>query len=144
MKHQRSAFHSVKPSDMLAELQGRLPIRVELKALNRKDLYRILTEPRNNMIAQQQALMKTEGIELKFEDEAVKELADIAFDVNRSSDNIGARRLHTVIEKVMEELSFSAPERAEKGEKEVTVTPGEVKKLLGALTTKADLSKFIL
>ncbi|KAH9541675.1 hypothetical protein CY35_14G077500 [Sphagnum magellanicum] len=105
------AFHSCKPSDMLAELQGRLPIRVELKGLTQEDLYRILTEPEMNMIKQQQLLMKTEGIELIFTDEAIEELAGVAAEVNRSVENIGARRLHAVIERVVEEISFHAPER---------------------------------
>ena len=98
------AFHSCKPSDMLAELQGRLPIRVELKGLTKHDLYRILTEPAHNMIRQQQALMATEGIDLVFTDAAVHEIASVAHEVNRTVDNIGARRLHTVLERIVEDV----------------------------------------
>ncbi|CAM6098821.1 unnamed protein product [Calypogeia fissa] len=135
------AFHSCKPSDMLAELQGRLPIRVELKALTREDLYRILTEPETSMIKQQQLLMKTEDIDLVFTDEAIDELASVAAEVNRYLDNIGARRLHTVIERVVEEISFHAPERA--GQKYV-IDKEKVRKSMGDLLTKTDLSKFVL
>jgi len=106
------AFHSVKPSDLLAELQGRLPIRVNLKPLTQGDFYRILTEPENNLIKQQQLLMRTEGVEVEFADEAIRELARVAFDVNSTVENIGARRLHTIIERVMEEVSFTASTKA--------------------------------
>ncbi|EFJ33139.1 hypothetical protein SELMODRAFT_439468 [Selaginella moellendorffii] len=135
------AFHSCKPSDMLAELQGRLPIRVELKALQREDLYRILTEPEINMLKQQQLLLETEGVELIFTEDAVRELANVAAEVNRSLDNIGARRLHTVIERVVEDISFSAPERA--GEK-LIIDKEKVRKSVGDLLNKMDLSKFVL
>lgn len=135
------AFHSCKPSDMLAELQGRLPIRVELKGLNKEDLYRILTEPETNMIRQQQCLMRTEDIDLVFEDDAIHEIASMAFEVNRSLDNIGARRLHTILERVVEDVSFNAPERA--GQKIVISAQG-VKDAVGSLLKSTDVSKFIL
>lgn len=135
------AFHSCKPSDMLAELQGRLPIRVELKGLGREDLYRILTEPETNMIRQQQLLMKTEDIHLVFTDEAIEELAAVAAEVNRSVDNIGARRLHTVIERVVEEISFHAPERAGQT---YTIDKEKVQSAVGDLLRKSDLSRFVL
>ncbi|GLC73689.1 hypothetical protein PLESTF_001408600 [Pleodorina starrii] len=104
------AFHSVKPSDLMAELQGRLPIRVELKPLTRHDFYRILTEPEYNLIKQQQVLLAAEGVDLEFTPEALSELTRVAEEVNRTLDNIGARRLHAVLERVVEEVSFSAPE----------------------------------
>ncbi|CAM6006870.1 unnamed protein product [Sphagnum balticum] len=135
------AFHSCKPSDMLAELQGRLPIRVELKGLTREDLYRILTEPETNMIKQQQLLMKTEDIDLVFTSEAIHELAAVAAEVNRSVDNIGARRLHTVLERVVEDISFHAPERA--GDT-YTVDKERVRQSVGDLLHKTDLSRFVL
>eukprot|EP00300_Choanocystis_sp_HF-7_P021341 c20767_g3_i7.p1 GENE.c20767_g3_i7~~c20767_g3_i7.p1 ORF type:complete len:265 (-),score=81.40 c20767_g3_i7:45-839(-) len=106
------AFHSCKPSDLLAELQGRLPIRVELTALTRKDLLRILTEPRHNLIAQQIALMRTEHLQVEFTPEALEQIAGVAYEMNEEVENIGARRLHTILERVMEELSFNAPEMA--------------------------------
>ncbi|BBN15108.1 ATP-dependent HslUV protease ATP-binding subunit HslU [Marchantia polymorpha subsp. ruderalis] len=135
------AFHSCKPSDMLAELQGRLPIRVELKGLTREDLYRILTEPETNMIKQQQLLMKTENIDLVFTDDAIDELAAVAAEVNRYLDNIGARRLHTVIERVVEEISFHAPERTGQT---YTIDKQKVRNSMGDLLHKTDLSKFVL
>jgi ATP-dependent HslUV protease ATP-binding subunit HslU len=100
------AFHEHKPSDLLAELQGRLPIRVELKGLDAKDMERILTETKFNMLEQQKALLRSEGVHVEFEREAVTEIARLAAEVNRSVENIGARRLHTVIEKIMEDISF--------------------------------------
>ncbi|GBG80282.1 hypothetical protein CBR_g30649 [Chara braunii] len=135
------AFHSCKPSDMLAELQGRLPIRVELKGLTREDLYRVLTEPEMNMIKQQECLMETENIRLIFTDEAILELAAVAAEVNRSLDNIGARRLHTVIERVVEDISFHAPERAGQ---EWVIDKEYVRRAVGDLLHKMDLSKFVL
>ncbi|KAJ7537845.1 hypothetical protein O6H91_11G024000 [Diphasiastrum complanatum] len=135
------AFHACKPSDMLAELQGRLPIRVELKGLKREDLYRILTEPETNMLKQQQLLMKTENIDLIFTDEAIKDLANVAAEVNNFLDNIGARRLHTVIERVVEDISFHAPERAGQT---YTIDKEKVRKAVGDLLHKTDLSKFVL
>ncbi|MBE7217868.1 MAG: ATP-dependent protease ATPase subunit HslU [Caulobacteraceae bacterium] len=135
------AFHVAKPSDLLPELQGRLPIRVELKALTRDDLRRILTEPEANLVRQQQALMRTEGLELEFTPDAVEALADAAVEVNSRTENIGARRLQTVMEKVVEELSFSAGERAEKA---VRVDGDYVRGKVEALAQDADLSRFIL
>ena len=145
------AFHSAKPSDMLAELQGRLPIRVELKGLTEHDLYRILTEPEMNMIKQQQALMKTEGINLIFTDEAIKHVASISSKVNKTVDNIGARRLHTVLERIVEELSFDAPERYAKfiadggsGALEVKIGVEEIDAAIGEMLKEQDLSRFVL
>lgn len=135
------AFHACKPSDMLAELQGRLPIRVELKGLKKEDLYRILTEPETNMIRQQQCLMRTEDIDLVFENDAIHEIASMAFEVNRSLDNIGARRLHTILERVVEDVSFNAPERAGQT---IVITAQDVKDAVGSLLTSTDVSKFIL
>jgi len=145
------AFHSAKPSDMLAELQGRLPIRVELKALTERDLYRILTEPEMNMIVQQKALMKTEGIDLVFTNEAIEHIASIAHRVNKTVENIGARRLHTVIERIVEELSFSAPEKyakfleeGGKGELKVEVNVKNVDDAIGSMLKTDDLTRFVL
>lgn len=105
------SFHSVKPSDLLPELQGRLPIRVNLEGLTENDLYRILTEPVNNLLKQQIELMKSESVSLHFTDSAIREIAKIAFEVNRTVENIGARRLHTVVEKIMEDISFTAADQ---------------------------------
>ena len=135
------AFHVSKPSDLLPELQGRLPIRVELKALTRDDLRRILTEPEANLVRQQQALMRTEGLELEFTPDAIEALADAAVEVNSRTENIGARRLQTVMEKVVEALSFSAGETTET---RVTVDGAYVRERVGALSQDADLSRFIL
>jgi ATP-dependent HslUV protease ATP-binding subunit HslU len=135
------AFHVAKPSDLLPELQGRLPIRVELKALTRDDFRRILTEPEANLIRQHQALLATEGVTLTFTDAAIDALADAAVTVNGTVENIGARRLQTVLEKVLEEISFQASDRA--GET-VTIDADEVKAKLGALAQDADLSRYIL
>lgn len=135
------AFHFCKPSDLLAELQGRLPIRVELKPLSENDLYRILTEPDHNLVKQQNALMEAEGVQLDITDGAKKRLAHLATQINREVENIGARRLHTLVERLMEDLSFSATERA--GEK-VTMCEEEVDKAIGSMLGKTDLSRFIL
>ncbi|MFO1014702.1 MAG: ATP-dependent protease ATPase subunit HslU [Caulobacteraceae bacterium] len=135
------AFHVAKPSDLLPELQGRLPIRVELKALTRDDLRRILTEPEANLIRQHQALMETEGVKLVFTEDAIDALADAAVAVNGSVENIGARRLQTVLEKVVEEISFTAADRS--GET-ITIDAAYVNGRVGALAQNADLSKFIL
>jgi ATP-dependent HslUV protease ATP-binding subunit HslU len=135
------AFHVAKPSDLLPELQGRLPIRVELKGLSRDDLRRILTEPEANLIRQHQALLLTEGVTLVFTEEAIDAVADAAVAVNASVENIGARRLQTILEKVVEEISFSAADRS--GET-VTVDADYVKARIGALAADADLSRFIL
>jgi len=135
------AFHYCKPSDLLAELQGRLPIRVELQPLSEKDMLTILTEPENNLIKQQTALMETEGVSLSVTREASEEIARLAARLNREVENTGARRLHTIIEKLMEDLSFSAAERA--GD-EVVITEKEVLVAIGAMLGKSDLSKFVL
>ncbi|MBI1683469.1 ATP-dependent protease ATPase subunit HslU [Caulobacter hibisci] len=135
------AFHVAKPSDLLPELQGRLPIRVELKGLTRDDLRRILTEPEANLLRQHQALMATEGLTLVFTDEAIDALADAAVAVNGSVENIGARRLQTILEKVVEEISFTA---ADRGGETVTIDAAYVKERVGALAANADLSRYIL
>ncbi len=135
------AFHVAKPSDLLPELQGRLPIRVELKALTRDDFRRILTEPEANLIRQHQALLATEGVTLTFTDAAIDALADAAVTVNGSVENIGARRLQTVLEKVLEEISFQASDRT--GET-ITIDAEEVKAKVGGLAQDADLSRYIL
>lgn len=135
------AFHLSKPSDLLPELQGRLPIRVELKALNHEDFVRILTEPEANLIEQYVALMKTENFDLKFEKEAIDKIADIAVAINENVENIGARRLHTVLEILLEDISYTASDRS--GEKEV-ITAQMVEEKLAKYTEASDLSKFIL
>ena len=135
------AFHVSKPSDLLPELQGRLPIRVELDALTRDDLRRILVEPEASLIRQYQALMEAEGVTLEFEDAAIDRLADLAEAVNSSVENIGARRLQTVLERLLDEISFDAPDK--KGET-ITITPDYVNERVESLAGNADLSKFIL
>jgi ATP-dependent HslUV protease ATP-binding subunit HslU len=135
------AFHISKPSDLLPELQGRLPIRVELKALSRDDFRRILTEPEASLIKQYIALMKTEGLELSFTDDAIDALADIAVSVNSSIENIGARRLQTVMERVLDDVSFRA---SDLGGQTVSVDAAFVHKNIGDLAKNADLSRFIL
>ncbi|WP_299779978.1 ATP-dependent protease ATPase subunit HslU [uncultured Roseobacter sp.] len=135
------AFHIAKPSDLLPELQGRLPIRVELRALTEEDFVRILTETDNALTLQYTALMGTEQVTVRFEPEGIAALAKIAADVNQSVENIGARRLYTVMERVFEELSFNAPDRA--GD-EVVVDAAFVDKNLGALTKSTDISRYVL
>ena len=135
------AFHVAKPADMLPELQGRLPIRVELQALSRSDFKRILTEPENSLIRQYKALMATEELDLVFTEEAIDALADLAAEINASVENIGARRLHTVMEKLLEEISFTASDR---GGETVTIDAPMVQEQVGELAKNADLSKFIL
>jgi ATP-dependent HslUV protease ATP-binding subunit HslU len=135
------AFHTAKPSDLLPELQGRLPIRVELKALTRDDLRRILTEPEASLIKQYIALMGTEGVTLEFSEDAIDAVADAAVAVNASVENIGARRLQTVMERVLDEVSFAAPDRH--GET-VRIDAAYVQKHIGDLAKNADLSRFIL
>ena len=135
------AFQLAKPSDLLPELQGRLPIRVELSALNEKDFIRILKEPDNSLIKQYRALLKTENVDLEFKDDGIEMLAKISTEVNSSIENIGARRLHTIIEKVLDDISFNATDRA--GEK-IVVDRKFVEKNLGDLVRDTDLSKFIL
>jgi len=136
------AFHSAKPSDLLAELQGRLPIRVELKGLTEADLYRILTEPVTNLIKQQVELIKTENVHLEFTDEAIREIARVAAEINTTVENIGARRLHTVLEKVVEDISFDSSDMAPGST--VTISKEFVLERVGNLMKKTDLSKFIL
>jgi len=135
------AFHQAKPSDLLAELQGRLPIRVELKSLTEKDMYTILTEPENNLCLQQVALMETEGVQLLIEDDAKWRMARLATEINRDVENIGARRLHTIMERLMEDLSFTATERS--GER-VVLGIDEVQTAVGSLLGKSDLKRFML
>mmetsp|Transcript_7804 Transcript_7804/g.24497 ORF Transcript_7804/g.24497 Transcript_7804/m.24497 type:complete len:466 (+) Transcript_7804:19-1416(+) len=136
------AFHQTKPSDLLPELQGRLPIRVELQRLSEDDLYRILTEPEANLIQQQVALLGTEDVKVEFEDDAIRSMARYAAEINTSVEHIGARRLHTVIERIMEVISFDAPEM-EPGTT-ISVTAKMVEERLSPLLRKGDLSKFIL
>ena len=135
------AFHLAKPSDLLPELQGRLPIRVELSALSRDDFKLILTEPENSLIRQYKALMATEDLTLDFTEDAIDALADLSAEINASVENIGARRLHTVIEKLLEEISFTATDR---GGESVTIDAEQVRETVGELAKNADLSKFIL
>ncbi len=135
------AFHLAKPSDLLPELQGRLPIRVELAPLSRADLRRILTEPEHSLVKQYAALLGTENVTLVFTDDAIDALAELAADINDRVENIGARRLHTVLERLLEEISFTATDRA--GET-VTVDAAYVAERVGPLAIKGDLSRFIL
>ncbi len=135
------AFHVAKPSDLIPELQGRFPVRVELSPLSREDLWRILTQPEHALLKQQQALLATEGVELEFTEEATQELARIAFELNRSGQDIGARRLVTVVEKVMEDIAFTAPER--RGSK-VVVDMAYVQQALSPLLSREDLARYIL
>jgi ATP-dependent HslUV protease ATP-binding subunit HslU len=135
------AFHLAKPSDLLPELQGRLPIRVELSPLSRADLRRILTEPEHSLLKQYAALLGTEGVTLRFDDPAVDALADLAADINDRVENIGARRLHTVLERLLEEISFSASDR---GGQSIVVDAAYVKDRVAPLAQKGDLSRFIL
>jgi ATP-dependent HslUV protease ATP-binding subunit HslU len=135
------AFHIAKPSDLLPELQGRLPIRVELQALTRDDLRRILTEPEASLIKQYVALLQTEGVKLEFADDAIDAIADVAVSVNGTVENIGARRLQTVMERVLDEISFAAPDR--NGET-IRIDAAYVDKHVGDLAKNVDLSRFIL
>ncbi|MEE9139868.1 MAG: ATP-dependent protease ATPase subunit HslU [Alphaproteobacteria bacterium] len=135
------AFHLAKPSDLLPELQGRLPIRVELKALTRDDFVRILREPENSLIRQYRALLETEEVTLNFTDDAIEEIATLAAEINHNVENIGARRLHTVMERLLEEISFTATDRAGA---EITIDKAYVGERVGELAKDTDLSKFIL
>ena len=135
------AFHLAKPSDLLPELQGRLPIRVELKALTRDDFRRILTEPEASLIKQYKALLATESVTLEFADDGIDALADLAVEINTSVENIGARRLHTVMEKLLEEISFAAPDKAGST---LAIDAAYVQEKVGNLAKKGDLSRFIL
>lgn len=135
------AFHMSKPSDLIPELQGRFPIRVELTKLSADDFVKILIEPDNALIKQYTALLATEGIEIEFSDEAIRKIAEIAYQVNQDTDNIGARRLHTVMEKLLEDLSFEASEiTLEK----ITITPQYVEEKLATIAKNKDVSQFIL
>ena len=135
------AFHVSKPSDLIPELQGRFPIRVELQSLTMEDFVRILTEPKSSLVKQYTALLETEGVKLEFTKEALDEIAHFAFRVNESTENIGARRLHTIMERVLDELSFDAPEK--KGE-HVTIDAEYVRKMLTDIVKDQDLSRYIL
>jgi ATP-dependent HslUV protease ATP-binding subunit HslU len=135
------AFHMAKPSDLIPELQGRFPIRVELTKLTVEDFFRILIEPDNALIKQYQALLETEGIQIEFSDDAIRRIAEVAFEVNQNTDNIGARRLHTILEKLLEDLSFEAPDISME---KITITPQYVDDKLGAISKNKDLSQFIL
>jgi ATP-dependent HslUV protease ATP-binding subunit HslU len=135
------AFHASKPSDLMPELQGRFPIRVELTDLKREDFLRILTEPKHALTKQYAELLATEGVTLEFTADGIEALADIAFEVNRTAQNIGARRLHTILERVVEEISFEGPDRADK---RVRIDGRYVRGQLAEIMEKEDLSKFIL
>jgi len=135
------AFHSSKVSDLMPELQGRFPIRVELQDLTKADFVRILHEPKNSLTTQQIELLKTEGLTVKFLDDAVDAMAQIAYDVNRRTQNIGARRLYTIMERVFEQISFDAPDLADK---KVTISADYVRERLAEVVEDEDLSKFIL
>jgi ATP-dependent HslUV protease ATP-binding subunit HslU len=135
------AFHIAKPSDLIPELQGRFPIRVELEALGKEDFMRILTEPDNALVKQYVALLATEDVNVEFAEDSIEEISEIAAIVNDKTENIGARRLHTILEKLLEDISFDAPEK--KGEK-VRVDRAYVKDKLGEIVKDEDLSRYIL
>lgn len=135
------AFHVSKPSDLIPELQGRFPLRAELSALTREDFVRILTEPKNALVTQYQELLKTEGVTLVFDEEAVAEIASLAEEVNERAENIGARRLHTIMEKLLEEISFEAPDMQGVT---VAITPSMVRERLQDIVKSEDLSRYIL
>ena len=135
------AFHMSKPSDLIPELQGRFPIRVELKKLTVDDFVRILHEPDNALLKQYIALLETEGIKIEFSDDAIRKIAEVAFEVNQNTDNIGARRLHTIMERLLEDLSFEAPEITME---KITITPQYVEEKLGSIARNKDLSQYIL
>jgi ATP-dependent HslUV protease ATP-binding subunit HslU len=138
------AFHSASVSDLMPELQGRFPIRVELSPLGREEFIRILREPRSALIKQQQALLGVEGLDVVFEDAAIEAIADLAARANASIENIGARRLMTIVEKVFEQINFDAPEMASRGEKRVSITEAFVREQVAAIVEDADLSRFVL
>ena len=135
------AFHVAKPSDLIPELQGRFPIRVELEALGREDFVRILTEPKSALIKQYMQLLSTEGISIRFTDGAVGRIADFATIVNERTENIGARRLHTVMEKLLDEISFDAPDLADKS---ITIDESYVDRMLADIVRNDDLSRYVL
>ncbi|MBQ3451130.1 MAG: ATP-dependent protease ATPase subunit HslU [Selenomonadaceae bacterium] len=138
------AFHTAKPSDLIPELQGRFPIRVELKSLLKADFEKILTEPKNALIKQYKALLETEGLALDFKDEAIERIAELAEVVNEQSEDIGARRLHTLLEKLLEEVSFEAPDMVTDGKTELTIDANYVDERLKEIAKNRDLSQFIL
>ncbi len=138
------AFHTAKPSDLIPELQGRFPIRVELKSLQKEDFEKILTEPQNALIKQYKELLKTEGLEIDFEGEAIGRIAEMAFDVNEQSEDIGARRLHTLLEKLLEDISFDAPDMVKEGKTSVSINAAYVDERLKEIAKNRDLSQFIL
>jgi ATP-dependent HslUV protease ATP-binding subunit HslU len=135
------AFHVSKPSDLIPELQGRFPIRVELEALGKEEFVRILTEPRSALVKQYVALMETEGIALEFTESAIRRIADFATIVNERTENIGARRLHTVMEKLLDEISFEGPDLADK---RVVIDEAYVSRMLADIVKNDDLSRYIL
>jgi ATP-dependent HslUV protease ATP-binding subunit HslU len=135
------AFHVSKPSDLIPELQGRFPIRVELDSLTMEDFVRILTEPKSALVKQYTALLETEGVKLEFEPQALDTIARFAFRVNEDTENIGARRLHTIMERLLDEISFDAPER--KGE-HIIINSAYVDKMLSEIVKNQDLSRYIL
>ena len=135
------AFHVSKPSDLIPELQGRFPIRVELEALGREDFVRILTEPKSALVKQYTALISTEGVELTFTPGAIERIADYATIVNERTENIGARRLHTVMEKLLDEVSFDAPELTDRT---VTIDEAYVDRMLADIVRNEDLSRYVL
>ena len=135
------AFHMVKPSDLIPELQGRFPIRVELNSLGQGEFVRILTEPRNALLLQYMALLRTEGIDVVFEDDAVSEIARMAEEVNNRTENIGARRLHTLMERLLEDVLFDAPDM---GEQRMTIDKTYVEDKLKEIMDDEDLSRYIL
>jgi len=135
------AFHSTKPSDLIPEMQGRFPIRVELESLSREDFIRILTEPENALIRQYTALLQTEGLELQFTDDAIAEIASMGEQINQRTENIGARRLHTIMEKLLEEISFEASDGTDKKK---TIDAGYVRDQLADVVKDEDLSRYIL
>ena len=138
------AFHTAKPSDLIPELQGRFPIRVELKSLRKEDFQKILTEPQNALIKQYKELLKTEGLKLEFNLDAIERIAEMAYDVNEQSEDIGARRLHTMLEKLLEEISFSAPDMVKEGKTEINIDAAYVDERLKEIAKNRDLSQFIL
>jgi len=138
------AFHVSKPSDLIPELQGRFPIRVELQSLTIEDFIKILTEPKSSLVKQYTALLETEGLKLEFTRDALDEIANFAFRVNESTENIGARRLHTIMERVLDEISFSAPEMAKDHKDKVVIDSEYVKKMVADIAKDQDLSRYIL
>jgi ATP-dependent HslUV protease ATP-binding subunit HslU len=135
------AFHTVKPSDLIPELQGRFPVRVELQSLTRADFKQILVEPKNSLIKQYTALLRTEGLRMSFTEDGIDEIAEVAYSVNSQTENIGARRLHTILEKLLEELSYAA---ADMEDQEFVINKAYVKERLEGIAQDEDLSRYIL